>query len=95
MDDPANGGKRKVEREMRRCIRGGAQLAADDRPEAAADVGVDLVADGWFETDDVGLPALRLGPGDGRRPLSAVEDAVIASNEPALTVRFPGALPSA
>lgn len=39
---------------------------------AAVDAGATLACSGWFETDDAGLPAVRLGV--ERRPLRIVED---------------------
>ena len=60
---------------------------------AAVRSGARLIADGWFETDDAGLPAERLAPEKPRRPLAAVEDAIFDGREPAVALRFPGALP--
>ncbi len=59
--------------------------------DAAVARGAHLISDGWFETDDAGLPAARLGLKP--RPLAAVEDAVVAPNQPAIAVRFPDTLP--
>jgi hypothetical protein len=53
--------------------------------------GAHLIADGWFETDDAGLPAERLGL--ARRPLAAVEETTGAAKQPRMAVRFGGPLP--
>ncbi|HEX9094045.1 MAG TPA: hypothetical protein VF902_08680, partial [Coriobacteriia bacterium] len=58
---------------------------------AATRRGAHLIADGWFETDDAGLPAERLGL--ARRPLAAVEETVPAPDQPRIAVRFGGMLP--
>jgi hypothetical protein len=57
----------------------------------AVDAGAHLIASGWFETDDVGLPAKRLGV--ARRPLAPVEDATIGATHSRIPLRFPGTLP--
>jgi hypothetical protein len=59
----------------------GLSSAAWSAIEAAVNRGARLIASGWFETDDAGLPATRLGV--DRRPLSAAEG----------NLRFGGTLP--
>ena len=60
----------------------------------AVGAGAHLIASGWFEADDAGLPAERLGV--GKRPLAAVEEtaAVPASGASSrMALRFAGTLP--
>ncbi len=57
---------------------------------AAVEDGATLVASGWFETDDAGLPADRLGA--TRRPLNQIEETTGPDGEPAV-FRFAGTLP--
>jgi len=57
---------------------------------AAVEEGATLVASGWFETDDAGLPAERLGA--ARRPLRRIEDVSGLEMERA-TFRFGGTWP--
>jgi len=56
---------------------------------AAVEDGATLVASGWFETDDAGLPAERLGA--ARRPLGLVEQIEGLDGRPA-AFRFGGTL---
>lgn len=61
---------------------------------AAADAvtkGARLIADGWFETDDAGLRAERLGR--ERRPLMAVEKTQAGEKPRPFTIRFGWTLP--
>jgi hypothetical protein len=58
---------------------------------AAVDRGATLFCSGWFECDDAGLPASRLGL--PRRPLRAVEEVGRGGDLPPAAVRFAGSLP--
>ena len=58
---------------------------------AAVDKGATLVCSGWFETDDAGLPAERLGV--PARPLSMSEDAISLEGRSAGAFRFGGTIP--
>jgi hypothetical protein len=53
--------------------------------------GARLITDGWFETDDAGLPAERLGR--QRRTLSAVEETQAGAPLGSFTIRFGSTLP--
>ncbi len=57
----------------------------------AVERGATLICSGWFETDDAGLPAGRLGAGS--RPLRMVEAMPGLDGGPATVFRFPGTTP--
>lgn len=57
----------------------------------AVERGATLVCSGWFEADDAGLPAERLGAAP--RPLRMIEESPGFAGAPAAVFRFPGTTP--